>query len=271
MTRTIDAEKEQAEKLKLQEVEISINGESHKLRPECLHVRGVDSLSTDDIKAFVDYYLNYTINDETGLFDPLENLIWFRIQWIDDSNVNIVFKTHEDARTALRALSISGGPNSVEEKDDFSQEYVSSIVQERETKPYNSSIEFHRYQKELKKQAQGQEENDLFEQKKEEKEKEKEESGEMDEDESSVVLYIRQSLQDDRKIKNAAAYSRYYLLHGEPDRLRPKTGRNGRGRGNFSRDKGEDLFAEKLSSAREREIDEDLFAEKLRERSPTRR
>lgn len=273
MTRTLDAEKEQQDKLKEQQVDIVVNGTTETLRPEALHIRGVDNLATDDIKAFVDYYLNYSKNEETGEYTAPDDLIWFRVQWIDDTNVNIVFKTHDEAKKALKALSISSGPNSVEDSEDFSQEYVSSIIQEREANPYNPSIEFHRYQKELKRLAEAQDDEDLFEKKKEKLDKEKEEATEMDEDESSVVLYLRQAFQSDRKVLNAAAYSRYYLLHGEPDRLRPRKQRNaGRTRGNFTRDEGEDLFAEKLSTRSRRESDEeDLFAEKLRERSPSRR
>ncbi|QEL58002.1 hypothetical protein CJJ09_000032 [Candidozyma auris] len=126
-----------------------------------------------------------------------ESPIWFRVQWIDDSNVNLVFKTHEHAAEALRALSISGGPSDNEIKE-FSQEYVSSIVQERETKPYAASISFHKYQKELQKQS---EEKDLFEDK---KPKEEVQENGMDEDDSSVVLYIRQSFQSDRKVKTSS-------------------------------------------------------------------
>lgn len=274
MTRTIDAEKEQEEKLKLQLVEIVVNGETETVRPEALHIRGVDNLATENIKAFVDFYVNYTKNDATGEFEAAPELITFRVQWIDDTNVNIVFKTHDDAKSALAALSVFSGPNSVEESADFSQEYVSSIIQERETKPYNPSIELHRYLQNLQKQAETAQ--DLFEEKKEQLDKAKAESAEMDEDENAVVLYVRQSLQSDRKVKNAAAYSRYYLLHGEPDRLKPRVPRgrerNGnRSRGNFSRDDDEDLFADKLTSKSRRDQEEDLFASKLRERSPSRR
>ena len=129
MTRTIDEEKQQQEKLKEQQVEVVVNGTTETLRPEAIHFRGVDNLSTDDIKFFIDYYLNY--REEDGDYVANDKIVWFRIRWIDDSNVNAIFKTHEDAILALNALSISAGPNSVEQKSDFSQEYVSSIVQER--------------------------------------------------------------------------------------------------------------------------------------------
>lgn len=266
MTRTIDEEKEQQEKLKKQQVDISVNGTLQTLRPEALHLNGVDNLSTEDLQAFVDYYVNFEkISEEE--YKEIESPLWFRVQWIDDSNVNVVFKTHEHCAEALRALSITGGASD-EEIEAFSQEYVSSIVQERETKPYAPTIAFHKYQKKLT------EEKDLFEDKKQEIQ---EETG-MDEDDSAVVLYVRQSFQSDRKVKNAAAYSRYYLLHGEPDReqrrntVRPE--RNGRDRGGYARDEEEDkgdLFADKLERTQpEQEEEEDLFAWRLRERSPER-
>lgn len=276
MTRTIDAEKEQQEKLKEQQVEIQINGQTETLRPEALHIKGVDNLATDDIKNFVDFYLNYEKNEQNGQteFQQLSDVIKFRVQWIDDANVNIVFKTHEDAKAGLKALSVFAGPNnSIEEIADFSPEYVSLIVQERETKPYNPSLELKRYLQTLQKEQEKGE--DLFEAKKEQIEQQQQESAAMDEDENSVVLHVRQSLQSDRKVKNAAAYSRYYLLHGEPDRLRPRPARRERGernRGNFSRDDdNEDLFAAKLGDRSRRDQEEDLFASKLRERSPERR
>ncbi|OVF09941.1 hypothetical protein A9F13_03g00649 [Clavispora lusitaniae] len=262
MTRTIDEEKQQQEKLKEQQVEVVVNGTTETLRPEAIHFRGVDNLSTDDIRFFIDYYLNY--REEDGDYVANDKIVWFRIQWIDDSNVNAIFKTHEDAILALNALSISAGPNSVEQKSDFSQEYVSSIVQERETRPYSASIAFHRSQEEKKR------EQDLFGEKKKQIEEEKKQQNDMEEDDSAVVLYARQSFQSDRKVKNAGAYSRYYLLHGEPDRTRPRVPRNKR-RGEYSRadDADEDLFASKLKT-RGRDDEEDLFASRLRERSPTR-
>lgn len=264
MTRTLDEEKQQQEKLKEQQVEIVVNGVTETLRPEAIHLRGVDNLSTDDIKSFVDYYLNYT--QEGDDYVANDNIVLFRIQWIDDSSANVVFKTHEEAAVALNALSVSAGPNSVETKSDFSQEYVSSIVQERETKPYRASIAFHKFQQ---KQT---EDRDLFSEKKEQVDEELRKQNSMDEDDSAVVLYARQTLQLDRKVKNAGTYSRYYLLHGEPDRTKPRA-RAPRRRGRDRReDAEEDLFASKLgASKRDRDDEEDLFASRMRERSPSRR
>lgn len=264
MTRTVDEEKKQQETLKEQQVEIVVNGVTETLRPEAIRLRGVDNLSTDDIKNFVDYYLNYT--QEGDDYVAKDQVVSFRIQWIDDTSANAVFKTHEAAALALKALSVSAGPNSVEDKCDFSQEYVSSIVQEREAKPYAASIAFHKYQEKQKP------DQDLFSQKKESIEEELRKLSAMEEDDSAVVLYVRQSLQLDRKVKNAGAYSRYYLLHGEPDRTksRPRAPlRRGRDR---RENAGEDLFASKLSaSQKDRGDEEDLFASRMRERSPSRR
>jgi hypothetical protein len=90
------------------------------------------------------------------------------------------------------------------------------------------------------------------------------------------VLYIRQSFQSDKKVKNAKEYSRYYLLHGEPERRRfYKRERRDRSDRRSSRRKSEeDLFADKLKQAKKNDYgddDEDLFADRMRERSPSRR
>lgn len=270
MTRTIDEEKDQQAKIEAQQVEVSVNGTTETLRPEALHLKGVDNLSTDDIKAFVDYYVNY--RQEDGKFVPNDPPHTFRVQWVDDLKVNVVFKTHEDAKLALDQLSIFANSDPVMAPEgELTQEYVSEIIQEREAKPYSPSIALHKYLKELEKLATPQEDRDLFEQKKETVEQQR---NEMDEDESSVVLYVRLAFQSDRKVKNAAAYSRYYLLHGEPDRTKPRP-RKGRGRGQYAREEREeeDLFADKVKGRREQPVEEeeDLFAWRLRERSPSRR
>ena len=278
MTRTIDSENEQKDLLAKQLVEVVVNGKTETLRPDAVHVRGVDNLSTAEIEAFVNLYLNHDY--ESPEYVALGEPILFRVQWIDDLNANVIFKTHADALMALQRLSeewpgveTSAG-NAVAESPLFSQEYLAALVEERRARLYAASIPFFRHQKHLKELAEGQ---DLFEAKKAEIEEQK--ATEMEEDGSSVVLYIRQALQSDRKVKNAAAYSRYYLLHGEPDRTKPRPRREAgeeRGRGAYAReeDDGQDLFAEKIKSTTEKkradDIEEDLFASRLRERSPAR-
>ncbi|KAM9924303.1 hypothetical protein OXX80_001226 [Metschnikowia pulcherrima] len=278
MTRTIDSENEQKDLLAKQSVEVVVNGTTETLRPDAVHVRGVDNLSTAEIEAFVNLYLNHDY--ESPEYVALGEPISFRVQWIDDSNANVIFKTHADALSALQRLSEewpgveNSTGNAVAESPLFSQEYLAALVEERRARSYAASIPFFRHQKHLKELAEGQ---DLFEAKKAEIEEQK--ATEMEEDGSSVVLYIRQALQSDRKVKNAAAYSRYYLLHGEPDRTKPRPRREAgeeRGRGAYAReeDDGQDLFAEKIKSTTEKkradDIEEDLFASRLRERSPAR-
>lgn len=271
LTRTVEAENQQQELLGKQQVEISINGNTETLRPEALHLRGVDNLSTSDITNFVDYYLNY--DDNNGEYTKKDEYVTFRVQWIDDSRATVVFKTHEDAWKGLNHISISG--NETENPgDDLSQEYVASIIQEREAKPYNKTLAFLKHVADLKAQTEG---HDLFEKK---LEKKKEEAENMDEDDSAIVLYCRQATQLDRKVKNAAAYSRYYLLHGEPDRYRPlrrreRSERTERGKTDSYRPakkEEEDLFAHKLGARKNNNEDDndDLFAHKLRDRSPVR-
>lgn len=291
MTQSLEDEKEREAKLKDQQIEVTVNNTLETLRPESIFIRGVDNLSNDDIKAFIDYYLNFeTVQDEENGFQydpkPINDQITFRVQWINDSSVNIVFKSHEESAKALEAISITAtNPNvpvaEVADTKEFTQEYISSIIQERETKPYSPTIQFQKKQNLLSRLAIGDEATPDG----------APEEEKMDEDDSAVVLYARQSFQSDRKVKNAAAYSRYYLLHGEPER-RPRYNdrRNNRGgrrdnnrRRNNRREEDEeeeDLFADKLRAeggapsrrrGRDRDdIEEDLFADKLRERQRDR-
>lgn len=259
MTRTRDEEKEQQAVLEQQQAEVSVGGVAEVLRPEALHIRGVDSLSTEDITTYIDYYANYTRDGDT--FVAREDPVRFRVQWIDDANVNAVFKTHREASDVLRSVCAFSGATP---DGALPAEYVAQLVEEREAYAYAPTLALRRYLQ--------QQEEDLFAAKKEQAQQQ----SAMDEDDSSVVLHVRVSLQLDRKVKNAAAYLRYYLLHGEPDRTRPRRPANGRrSRGNYARDDGddEDLFAAKLKSTggRSRDDEEDLFASRMRERSPSRR
>lgn len=280
MTQSLEEEKEREAKLKDQQIDVTINNTTETLRPESIFIRGVDNLSNDDIKSFVDYYLNFDVveDEENGVQyipKPIDDQITFRVQWINDSSVNMVFKDHEQSAKALAAISITASnPNTVAvtevaENKEFTQEYVSSIIQERETKPYSPTIQFQKKQSLLTRLGADVEAA--------EKEEEK-----MDEDDSAVILYARQSFQSDRKVKNAAAYSRYYLLHGEPER-RPRRGghRDNRRsqrpdrRNRGQEDEEEDLFASKLRASggarsRSNDDEEDLFADKLRERQRDR-
>lgn len=297
MTRTVDEENEQKQKLELQRVPVLFNGKDEVLRPEAVHVKGVDALATSDIKSYVDYYLNYKQEGED--FVPIEDRVKFRVQWIDDNNVNLVFNTHEDALAATKALTeepleidididtdagasvqngdgmegVDGaGSTEIPKPSTLTPEYIAQLLVERQAKSYLNSLALKRY---VNAQRHANSE-DLFESKKLEKEtvevEKKEEEG------SSVVLFIRQAVESDRKVDNAAAYSRYYLLHGEPDRTRkPRRGRRDETRGTSRpqvEDEG-DLFLDKLATYEERKAradrEEDLFADRMREHSPSRK
>lgn len=294
MTRTVDKENDQKKKLNSQRVAVEFDGKSDVLRPEGIHLRGVDKLATNDIKAYVDYYLNFQSVGET--FEPLEDEKPFRIQWIDDNNVNLIFKTHEDAVFALKSLvndsmdiesplNIVG--NTTEGNDlqidmdiedgnteapVLAPEYVEQLLIEREAKSFASSLEFRKYLSDQKESNA----EDLFQSKK--LEKKAEEEVKLEEESNSVTFFIRMALRSDQKVQNAAAYSRYYLLHGEPDRSRrPRREKNEQSRGRFQRDATEedDLFRDKLANLKEsrarKDREEDLFADRMREHSPSRR
>lgn len=62
---------------------------SNTIVPTKIHIRGVDTLHTDDIKAYVKAHY--------GNVD--------RVEWIDDSTANLVFNSEPTARDAVVALS----------------------------------------------------------------------------------------------------------------------------------------------------------------------
>lgn len=269
LTKTLDDEKEQENKLKQQAITINVNGNPETIRPEAIHIRGVDNLSTDDIKAYVDYYINYNVtesmDDGAPVYEqlPYDEQSHFRVQWINDESVNLAFKTHAQAAAALAKLSVFAGPqlDGQEPPSELTEEYVAQLVQEREGKPYSATENFKK-QISLASRLGDKIEDNANE----------------DEGPRTIELFLRLSFQSDKKVKNASAYSRYYLFHGEPDRSVPQyrnRERRGRGRGGNrsrgSRRKEEepDLFAERLNH-RSRAEEDDLFADRLRERSPTR-
>ncbi|KAH7141180.1 hypothetical protein B0J13DRAFT_623563 [Dactylonectria estremocensis] len=63
--------------------------DSKTIIPGRVHIHGVDSLHTNDIKAYVKTH-----------FGPVD-----RVEWIDDSSANLVFNSEHTARDAIVALS----------------------------------------------------------------------------------------------------------------------------------------------------------------------
>src|SRR5579859_2518387 len=61
-----------------------------QVRPDAIHLRGVDNLSTDDVKLYASTI--YPSSD-------------FKVEWIDDTSLNIVFHSLEIATSALLAFS----------------------------------------------------------------------------------------------------------------------------------------------------------------------
>lgn len=283
LTKSLDEEKEREAKLQEQSIEVNVNNVVETVRPEALHLRGVDTLSTDDIKAYIDYYINYLVKEvpvegedsPTVEYEalPIDQQLEFRVQWVSDTSVNIVFKTMEQALDTLQKLSISLNQEMQQEVPEMTR--IQDAIQEREAKPFSPVIQFRKHQNLSNRLGISTDESSN-----------QDESKFMDEDESSVVLYTRLSFQSDRKVKNARAYSRYYLLHGEPERKPHRGSFRGRGAHRSSRfNKEDDLFAEKLRKVgrntresresregrgsrgrhrRDENDDDDLFADKLK-------
>lgn len=61
-----------------------------------VHIRGLDALNPDDIKAYVSEHFS----GDGGRKGPFD-----RIEWIDDTSANLVFASEEAAAAALSALS----------------------------------------------------------------------------------------------------------------------------------------------------------------------
>jgi hypothetical protein len=61
-----------------------------QIRYEAVHVRGVDNLSTDEVQLYA-----------STLYPSFE----FKIEWIDDTSLNLVYESSGIATSALQALS----------------------------------------------------------------------------------------------------------------------------------------------------------------------
>lgn len=275
LTKTLEDEKNQEKKLEEQAIEVTYNDKTEIVRPEALHVRGVDSLSTEDIKAYIDYYVNFNVTEKTVqdgeqsegtkfVYEPLpiDEQTYFRIQWVNDTSVNITFKSMEKAHAALLAIVLEENLDGDEFESLSELDRLRKAIEERPTKSYKPIIEFKKHM-DLKNRLNIGDTNG-------EANAPEEDKG-MDEDDTAIELFVRQSFQSDRKVKNASAYSRYYLLHGEPERkpYHPRKRRhdNRRSRGRRGDDEEEDLFAYKMNkSSNANDDDDDLFADKLKEK-----
>ena len=70
-----------------------------ELAPHKVHIRGLEDLTTSDIKAFsAEHYPSET---------PL------RVEWIDDMSANLVFEDEETAMTALQHLTLPSNDNAI--------------------------------------------------------------------------------------------------------------------------------------------------------------
>ncbi|OAR01025.1 hypothetical protein LLEC1_01341 [Akanthomyces lecanii] len=69
--------------------ELKPDADTTTIIPTKINIRGVDSLHTDDIKAYVKSH-----------FAPVE-----RVEWVDDTSANLVFGSDSTARDAMIALS----------------------------------------------------------------------------------------------------------------------------------------------------------------------
>ncbi|ODV61788.1 NCBP3 domain-containing protein ASCRUDRAFT_85321 [Ascoidea rubescens DSM 1968] len=214
--------------------QIDINAEAKKetdhstldgnIRLNSLKIDGVNDLSTTDIKTYLDHYLNDTISDEQ------DKILRFRIQWIDDNSLNVIFESIDDCSNALRILSVF---------DSVDASINSKITDKRRSKPFIKNLfSKSNYQ---------------------EDEKLNQEDYKINRDANNNIIFtITQSTIDDKKVRNARERSRYYLLHGEPTRkkiykttqrknnYRKKTDNSYRDRDQLNKSRYEDSFEDDL-------------------------
>lgn len=72
--------------------------DAEKPTPEKVHIRGLDNLTTKDVKNFALHYFNGNIE---------------RVEWIDDSSLNLVYSDNEVAEIALRKFSAQELPDNI--------------------------------------------------------------------------------------------------------------------------------------------------------------
>ncbi|QSZ34753.1 hypothetical protein DSL72_007611 [Monilinia vaccinii-corymbosi] len=73
--------------------------DAEKPTPEKVHIRGVDNLTTEDVKKFAQHYFT------TGHIE--------RVEWIDDSSLNLVYSNSEVAEEALRQFTAQELPEEI--------------------------------------------------------------------------------------------------------------------------------------------------------------
>ncbi|CDK26351.1 unnamed protein product [Kuraishia capsulata CBS 1993] len=140
-----------------------------EIRGTAINLRGVDDLSTREVKLFIDHYIkpgySFATKDQFARFDC-------RLEWINDTSLNAVFETEEAATEALSLLL---------QAQDLDLSNAENV--ERECKPFVRAAV----------------------------------GGSAPTEDPDVKLFARKATFADAKVKGAKQYSRYYLLHGEPE------------------------------------------------------
>ncbi|GMG36566.1 unnamed protein product [Ambrosiozyma monospora] len=186
-------------------------------RPNALLLKGVDNLDTKAIKLYVDSILkpDYDFNDREkyAKFN-------YKLEWINDESINIVFDQPDGALEALQLLSFVETTPEQQDKNqaNVDPQSVQELQEKQELKLITPLLNIpstqERAAQPYKKVGMATEEKPT---------------------QDNVHLVIRQSFYGDRKVKNAKVYSKYYLIHGEPGREQRLPGANTRHRRDYDR------------------------------------
>lgn len=204
--------------------EVEYKGSKVNVRESTIFLRGVNHISTVELSNYVDYWLNYEkVGKDNIEYVPLavHDQIRYKIEWIDDSSVNLLLKNQKQTEKVIERLSKTsldvrseGAPADIwhnKENDCF------YLLSEIEAKDYLETSEFQRRQNMSKRIIISDPvENSLLNSNKDDNMNI--DSGEEWSIDRKTIFYIRQSFLIDKKVKNARIYSRYYLLNGEPQR-----------------------------------------------------
>lgn len=175
-------------------------------RPNALLLLGVNTLNTKEIKWYIDHYIRPDYSFQTR--DKYTQFS-YKLEWVNDNSLNIVFtskeKGAEGAQEALKLLT----------DESIDADSIPS-TQERIARTFVRG--------EDDEQANNDNSNNP--------------------EPEQIIMSVRQSLYGDKKVKNARVYSRYYLLHGEPERTErmPAARNRYRGRRYGYRAHGKDLI-----------------------------
>lgn len=188
-----------------------------------LHLRGVDDLSTAEIKAYVDFHAKpgycFAARDKYRHQE-------YRIEWVNDSELNLVFCCADQelaqwgATKTLKLLTKHELGQDVPDVDPLAERECWDLLKIASGPGAGKSIVRSNIAQQYAQDASLDADNVL-----------PPVAADVVVAKDPIVLHVRYATGNDRKVERAREQSRYYLLHGEPDEIERDSRRRRRGRG----------------------------------------